>query len=212
MTVVAPVDALADGLGRACLTARTSGGESVPLPLTRWLGDAEGADLAVVERASPPVLDVGCGPGRMLHALARRGLSGAGIDVARAAVVLARASGLPVLQRSVFDSLPREGGWGTVLLLDGNVGIGGAPGHLFRRVAELLAPAGQAIVELEPPGVGARVERVRLESGDLRSSWFAWARVGADDVADLAAPAGLVPVERFTHAKSGRRFARLARP
>jgi SAM-dependent methyltransferase len=211
MTLVAPVDALADGFGRAQLSARTSRGESVALPLTRWLGDAAGADLAVVERAREPVLDVGCGPGRMLHALASRGVSGAGIDVAAAAVALARASGLPVLQRSVFDPLPREGRWGTVLLLDGNVGIGGDPELLLRRVAELLAPHGETIVELEPPGVSATVERVRLESGDLRSSWFDWARVGADAVGDLAEAAGLVLVEQFADADCGRRFARLAR-
>jgi hypothetical protein len=98
-----------------------------------------------------------------------------------------------------------------VLLLDGNVGIGGAPERLLRRVAGLLAPDGEAIVELEPPGVAARVERVRLESGSLHSAWFDWARVGTDAIGDLAGAAGLVPVESFADAAAGRRFTRLGR-
>ena len=35
--------------------------------------------------------------------------------------------GATVLQRDIFGPLPGEGRWGTALLFDGNVGIGGDP-------------------------------------------------------------------------------------
>src|SRR6185437_3825825 len=50
---------------------------------------------------------------------------------------------------------------------------------LLRRVAELLAPQGRAIVELEPPGSLLRRENVRLCHGGSASAWFPWAYVGA---------------------------------
>ena len=50
--------------------------------------------------------------------------------------------GGPALRRSVFDPLPGEGRWGTALLLDGNIGIGGDP-------RALLAPDWR---ELRRPG------------------------------------------------------------
>ena len=74
-----------------------------------------------------PVLDVGCGPGRLVLGLAQRGTVALGVDPAPAAVALARSRGAPVLQRSVFDPLPGQGRWRTVLLADGNIGIGGDP-------------------------------------------------------------------------------------
>lgn len=46
-----------------------------------------------------------------------------GLDVTPGMVRLARTRGAPVLRGSVFEDL--TGGWGTVLLLDGNIGIGG---------------------------------------------------------------------------------------
>ena len=91
---------------------------------------ADATDDAAIRTAQGPVLDVGCGPGRMLRAAALQGHLVLGIDVAPAAVRLARGQGLPVLLRSVFDRLPGMGRWGTALLMDGNIGIGGDPSAL----------------------------------------------------------------------------------
>jgi hypothetical protein len=97
-----------------------------------------------------------------------------------------------VLERSVFDHLPGVGRWATVLLLDGNVGIGGDPPALLRRVACLLRVGGEAVVEVEPPGVSTETLMVRLQHpGHAPSAPFAWARVGADDVTELMAAAGM---------------------
>ena len=96
-----------------------------------------------------------------------------------------------MLQRSVFETLPGEGRWRTVLLLDGNIGIGGDPVRLLRRCAGARAPPGCVVVEVEAPGPGWRTCRARLERGRESSPWFEWSVVGADAIAGLAAGTGL---------------------
>ena len=68
----------------------------------------------------------------------------------------ARAGGAQALRHSLFDPLPGEGRWATVLLMDGNVGIGGDPVALLARINQLLAPAGIALVEVDGPSSPTR--------------------------------------------------------
>jgi len=96
----------------------------------------------------------------------------------------------------------------TVLLADGNIGIGGDPAALLRRAGELLAPEGFALVELEPPGTPLRLEEVRLCYAGLASAWFPWAFVGTDHIEDIARDAGLGEVETWT--VEGRWFASIS--
>src|SRR5262245_10811783 len=103
---------------------RTADGDLVLLPLERWQAPPGPAEQPGLARAHGPVLDIGCGPGRHTRALASRGVMALGIDTSPSAVASARQSGCPVLRRSVFDRLPREGRWGSALLIDGNIGIG----------------------------------------------------------------------------------------
>jgi SAM-dependent methyltransferase len=159
--------------------------------LVHWCGEVDETDLALLARAEGPVLDVGCGPGRLVAALARRGQSALGVDVAAAAVRLTTSAGGAAIRRSVFDSLPGEGRWGTVLLADGNVGIGGDPVVLLRRCRALAHPGGSVLVELEAPGTGCATVLTRLERGGEVTPWFDWARVGVDAVAGPADLAGL---------------------
>jgi len=97
--------------------------------------------------------------------------------------------------------------WSTVLLADGNIGIGGSPVTLLRRCRELIAAAGQVLVEIERNGVGYRTTRVRLERGTEASEWFPWAHIGADAVAAAAARADLRVDEVWS--AGGRSFATL---
>jgi hypothetical protein len=94
--------------------------------------------------------------------------------------------------------VPGTGRWSTVLLADGNIGIGGDPGALLQRVAELLAPHGRVIVELEPPGSPLRREQVRLCHAKSIGDWFPWAFVGTDQITEVAYDAGLGEVEIWT--------------
>jgi SAM-dependent methyltransferase len=201
----------ADALdGGGPLLCRDQAGRVLRLPLARWLGPAGEVDERVLERAVGPVLDVGCGPGRHVRALARRGVLALGVDVSPVAVRLARARGAAAIEGSIFDRIPSAGTWGSALLLDGNIGIGGRPEALLGRVAELLAPGGLILAELEPAGSGERALRLRLEGEGGAGDWFAWARVAVDALDAPAAAAGLAVADRWCD--DGRWFAAVTRP
>jgi SAM-dependent methyltransferase len=188
---------------------RIADGRTQKLQLTRWLSPVDDADRAVLAHAAAPVLDVGCGPGRHLAALAAAGYEGLGLDLSPVAVRLARARGAEAILRSVFADVPRAGTWRTALLLDGNIGIGGAPEALLARTRALVAPGGSVLVETGPPDAPTRRMRVRLETPGAISPWFGWATVGASGIEPLAHAAGLRPWETFV--ADGRWFARLER-
>ena len=192
--------------GRVC----TSAGPTTVLPLRRWLAPADPADLLALEQAVAPILDVGCGPGRLLAALEAQGRAATGIDISPVAVRLARRRGGHALRTSVYSPSVPAGAWASILLFDGNIGIGGDPERLLARTAELLRPGGEAIVEVDPPGEGATVVGVRLEGAGAVGPWFDWARVDADAIAVVAQHAGLSVAARFEG--DGRHFVRLRKP
>jgi SAM-dependent methyltransferase len=182
----------------------------IELPTKKWLGALTPADQAVLAHAAAPVLDVGCGPGRHVAALARRGVMALGIDVAPGALRLARDQGAAVLQRSIFERVPGAGHWGSALLLDGNIGIGGDPHALLCRIRDVLDDDGVVLAEVDPPGCDCRRTYARLEKGPLTTDWFPWATVGADGVAGLAADCGFALRESWTE-EGYRWFAKLAK-
>jgi SAM-dependent methyltransferase len=190
-------------------TVRSSDGGTSALPVQRYLGPLARADEDVLARAEGPVLDVGCGPGRHILAVARGGSLAVGVDVSPVAVRIARERGASVVQASVFDRIPGAGRWGTALLLDGNIGIGGRPTALLSRLRRLLRPDGLVLVELDAPGIASACTRLRLEAAGEISDWFSWAYVAADAIGTHAADAGLHV--RETWETGGRWFACLAR-
>ncbi len=186
-------------------------GSTVELEVDRWRGEPDPHETALLDRLVDPILDIGCGPGRVPALLAAQGRVALGIDPAPHAVAEARERGAPVLRRSVFLPLPGEGRWGTALLLDGNVGIGGDPVALLRRCAELVRPGGGLVLaEVAPPGTPTAPLHVRVEHQGDAGPWFPWARVGLDAWAGLASAAGLTSAG-FERAGS-RWFGRACRP
>jgi SAM-dependent methyltransferase len=154
-------------------------GRVISLDVARWLAPVDSIDETVLERCTGPVLDVGCGPGRFVHALAERGTAAMGLDIAETAVELTRRRGLPAVLRSVFAPIPGEGRWPTVLLMDGNIGIGGDPARLLGRIHTLLAPMGRLIVETHPDAHADEQLAVRFsQQGESIGPAFAWAHVG----------------------------------
>jgi SAM-dependent methyltransferase len=170
---------------------RAEDGELVPLDPDRWHGEVDDGERQVLRTLSGPVLDVGCGPGRVTLEFERRGVPSLGVDPSPSAVMIARRRGATVLQRSVFDRLPGEGRWGAVVLLDGNVGIGGDAVHLLQRCRGLIAGNGTVLAEVDPPGRGWRARRVRVEHGGDVGPWFVWSTVSADAITEVACIARL---------------------
>lgn len=177
------------------------------LSAERWLRYNEG-DEHILARCCGPTLDVGSGPGRLTVALTRMGVPALGIDITPLAVELTCRAGGLALRRCVFEPLPGTGQWAEALLVDGNIGIGGDPTALLRRLRELVMPGGTVIAELSPPGAQSGIHTVRLRQAGRTGDWFTWATVSIDDIAPLAGRSGFPTVERWNAA--GRWFASLS--
>jgi SAM-dependent methyltransferase len=207
-----PPDVRSDGSGptpRLHIHHSNGAPEVVPLPVGRWHGPVRAEEERVLARAESPVLDVGCGPGRHVAALIEAGHVALGIDVSAVAVRSAGRRGAPAVRVSVFADVPAAGEWATVLLLDGNVGIGGDPVLLLNRVHALLGPGGTALVELDPPGVKAGRFHAHVEHVGGVGPRFLWARVGPDQIGEVASRSGFSIDALWSQA--GRWFVQLAR-
>ena len=160
-------------------------------------------DVSIVDRCNGPTLDVGSGPGRLTVALAERGDPGPRHRRhARTPCSLSRAAGALTLLRDVFGQVPGTGRWMTVLLADGNIGIGGDPVALLRRVRRAAAAA-RARHWSRSSRRDARCAASRSGSGTAAraSAWFPWAYVGADQIAEIAVEAGLSAAETWSAAR-----------
>ncbi|MGE7439557.1 class I SAM-dependent methyltransferase, partial [Kitasatospora sp. NPDC001175] len=204
---------------RGPLYLRQADGQRPRLTLHRLDTEPSTADETLLKRCTGPVLDIGCGPGRLTQALTRRGVVTLGIDIAPCAVARTLAVGAAALRRSVFDPLPNEGDWQTLVLADGNIGIGGDPQALLRRCAQLAAPDGVLLTAALPhiryrlrTGLGARPEpagrgeHVPQSGGDVLTKasrmpipgrpTAARARIGGDFARMRRIDAGIVRIVR----------------
>jgi len=117
-----------------------------------------------------------------------------GLELVEQIPVRVRRAGAPLLLGDVFGPLPRAGQWRSVLLADGNIGIGGDAVRLLCRARELLCPQGQVLCELQEAAAG----QVRLEGLGTSSTWFSWALLGRSALPIAAAAAGLTVHESWS--------------
>ena len=185
----------------------TPEGRVLDLPVHRWFAAAGAAEQRALDHALGPALDIGCGPGRHLVALAEREVFALGIDISSQLLEVARRQGVNVLECSVFDRVPGVGKWRSALLLDGNIGIGGDPVALLSRIAQLLTIEGRLIVEIEPFDAADQVIVVRAETPVAAGPWFRWTTVGPRRLAAIARTVEYDVVDLWD--AEDRRFARL---
>src|SRR5205085_12069294 len=112
------------------------------------------------------VLDVGCGPGRHAHALARRGIEVVGVDVAPRFVELARAGAPPDATFECLDArrLPYDAEFdAAVSLCQGAFGlVPGEDADVIAGIARALRPGGRLAVSAFSSYFAVRF----LEEGD----------------------------------------------
>jgi SAM-dependent methyltransferase len=194
------VERMFDGL-YAGSTVRTRSaardGTGLVLDGVRWSSPADPVDQMVVSRCEPPVIDVGCGPGRMVRALQQSGRAVLGIDISSVAVEAGSGGGGQVLRRHLAEPLPGEGRWGTALLLDGNIGIGGDVHALLRRCRDLVGPGGLIICEVDPDRDRHDAYEVVLSDNRRRSAAMPWASIGGRALQRLAAGVDLITAEEW---------------
>ncbi len=202
------------GLPPVALLVRAVGRSFTRLALHRWCS-ADATDRAALDRlriglpAGAGVLDLGCGPGRHAGYLHHAGLDVLGVDTSAAAIALTHRTGAAALRADALGPLPSPAaGWDGVLLLDGNIGIGGDPRRLLSQAAGLLAPAGRLLVELDPDRV-TDCRWLQLSDGDRLSAPFRWARLAADDLEGAADGLGLSTTDVWT--QDERHFSLLTR-
>ncbi|WP_267422162.1 MULTISPECIES: class I SAM-dependent methyltransferase [unclassified Curtobacterium] len=194
--------------GRLRLTDLGRPDADVTMDVGRWNAAADQVDRSLLEDVDGPVIDIGCGPGRMLVAAKALGIPSLGVDVSADAVAIATRSGGRAVQGSVFDTVPDEGRWDTALVLDGNIGIGGDPAALLARCRDIVRVGGRVVVETHTDRTADRTYQARVVDTDGHASAeFPWAEVGLDALRRHAADVGLTARSSWTAA--GRSFCEL---
>jgi SAM-dependent methyltransferase len=168
-------------------------GTQVRLDVARWHDTASPEDSWLLDRCTGPVVDLGCGPGRLLAALADRGIESLGIDVSHAAEAHCRRRGVPMLRTDLFARVPGKGRWSHVLLADGNIGIGGDPVRLLRRAGRLLRGGGSVLVETDRDRDLLWRGPVRVATACGLGEPIPWASIGTGALQRLACGLGFRP-------------------
>jgi len=181
----------------AAVTIRSDDGLVNQMDMAYYLAGAEAfhpTEAVALSSAHGRVLDIGCGGGRHALHLCGRGLPVSGLDVSPGALWVAGQRGL---SRRVWASVSpppfASGIFDTLLLLGGNLGIGGTMSgscevlrslrHLVRSDGRLLASSRNVLGTADEVhlayhqrnrerGLPVGQLRLRMEYGEVVGSWF----------------------------------------
>lgn len=134
-----------------------------------------------------PVLDLGAGAGRASLYVQERGLPVTAVDASPGAVEVCRRRGLADVRLGDVNDPPADQAWAGLLLLCGNLGLGGSwegNRRLLSRLAGLAAPGavlvGDSVTPDGPPEVALRI-RYR----NLVTPWWRQYNIPAGQMAGL---------------------------
>jgi SAM-dependent methyltransferase len=146
--------------------------------------------LPLVEHG--PVLDLGAGAGRASLYLHERGLPVTAVDASPGAVEVCRRRGVGDVRLGDVNDPPADQPWAGVLLLCGNLGLGGSwegSRRLLARLAELAAPGAVLVGDSVTPDGPARVV-LRIRYRNLVTPWWPQYNIPAERMAALVGGTG----------------------
>ena len=121
-----------------------------------------------------PVLDLGAGAGRAACYLQARGIDVTAVDSSPGAVEVCRLRGVRDVVLADLNELPGDRQWGAVLLLCGNLGLGGSwenSRRLLKRLAQQTAPGGLLVGDTVDPGGPPQIG-LRIRYRDMVTPWW----------------------------------------
>ena len=180
------------------------GGEAVPAMEPAWFFRPYEAwdwwERELLALAHGSVLDLGAGAGRVALHLQETGLRVTAVEMSPGAADVCRRRGLHDVREGDLNDPPRDVPWNTVLLLCGNLGLGGSwdgNRELLRRLADGCADDAVLIgdsVDYDGPGELA----LRIRYGSVVTPWWRQRNVAASEVRELVAGTGW-ELERHLH-------------
>jgi len=146
--------------------------------------------LPLVERG--PVLDLGAGAGRAALYMQERGLRVTAVEASPGAAEVCRRRGVADVRLGDVNDPPSDLPWAGVLLLCGNLGLGGSwdgSRRLLARLAELAAPGAVLVGDTVTPDGPAQV-LLRIRYRDLVTPWWPQYNIPAGEMAALVEGTG----------------------
>jgi SAM-dependent methyltransferase len=172
-------------------------------------------EQTAIARVTGTVLDLGAGAGRHSLHLQRLGHAVTAVDASPGAVTVCRARGIADVRFADLNDRDFEGRWATILLMCGNLGLGGdwdPTRGLLRRLARSTPSGGLLIGDSVDPasddpddlayeernrtaGFHRGHVRLRLHYGDLATPWWHQLNIPPEDVDALVDGTGWTVAE-----------------
>ena len=179
------------------LVLEVAGGEAGPAMHPEWFfrgfGQWDWWDREILPLVRQgPVLDLGAGAGRASLYLQERGLRVAAVDASPGAAEVCRRRGVADVRLGDVNDPPADRPWGGVLLLCGNLGLGGSwegSRRLLARLARLAASGAVLAGDSVTPDGPAQV-MLRIRYKNLVTPWWPQYNIPASQMAALVAGTG----------------------